>query len=778
METQNQIKRTLSLPASIETVREMLTTPEITTRTKLAKRVCEEFSFYDTRGLHQISGCVKALRDLESAGSILLPAVSIRSGRKPGDTAPRRLASPLPPPVEVPAQVGEIEDLKLVVVEREEELLIWNELMAGEHPLGAGPLVGRQLRYLIGSDCGWLGGFGFGAPALQLASRDRWIGWTREQRQSYLHVVVGMSRFLIRPGVVCSNLASKVLSLCMERIGDDFEKRYAYRPLLIESFVDTSQYSGASYKAANWLEVGKTKGRGRQDRLSEYAVPVKTIYVYVLEKEFRKQLGLSSQAGLGALDPGDGLDGTSWAEEEFGGAPLGDKRLSRRLVNVAAVKAEDPGRAFSGVAKGDWPAVKAYYRMIDQPEESEVTLEHILAPHRERTIRRMMGQQTVLCVQDGSELNYTNLDRCSGLGELKANQTGAKMRGMRLHSTLAVAPNGLPLGVLKAQCTAPKAKDPEEKRQPSAIPIEEKKSFAWIDHHRDLVEVAGKMPQTRLIDVCDREADFFELFDEQRQHSRVDLLIRARYNRSTGTEPFKLFAAAREAPELSRILLPIMRQSKRPKKSRQKAKPARAGRMAEMVIHALPVQLKPPEYYADRPPIEIYVVHAVEAHPPAETKAIEWFLLTTIPIATAADAQQCLRWYALRWRIEDWHRVLKSGCRIEDLAHKNAQRLTRAIGIHLVIAWRIMLMTLMGRETPELPAELLFSDIEIRTLQAFAKKKRLNPPTTVGEAVLLVAKIGGYLGRNSDPPPGHQLLWQGYTEFQFMCLGFALLEGD
>ncbi|NQT59350.1 MAG: transposase, partial [Bacteroidetes bacterium] len=99
-------------------------------------------------------------------------------------------------------------------------------------------------------------------------------------------------------------------------------------------------------------------------------------------------------------------------------------------------------------------------------------------------------------------------------------------------------------------------------------------------------------------------------------------------------------------------------------------------------------------------------------------------------------------------------------------------------GINLVIAWRIMLMTLLGRETPELPAELLFSDIELRTLQAFAKKKGLNPPSMVGEAVLLVAKIGGYLGRNSDPPPGHQLLWQGYTKFQFMCLGFALLEGD
>ena len=144
----------------------------------------------------------------------------------------------------------------------------------------------------------------------------------------------------------------------------------------------------------------------------------------------------------------------------------------------------------------------------------------------------------------------------------------------------------------------------------------------------------------------------------------------------------------------------------------------------------------------------------------------------------AADAEQCLRWYALRWRIEDWHRVLKSGCRIEDLAHHSAERLRRAIAINLVIAWRIMLMTLLGRETPELPAEVLFADIEIRTLHAWAKKKRMKPPAQLGDAVRLVAKIGGYLGRNNDPPPGHQLLWRGYTEFQFMCLGFSLLEGN
>ena len=718
MNTQNQIKRTLSEPTSIEYVCNLLESNEILHRSELATQVCEQFVFYDPRGQAQRSGCLKALRELEASGHFILPVPCT----SPGLRSPRRLSEPVPLPVEVPSGAGEVQGLELTMVNTPEQMQIWNELMIEEHPQGAGPLVGRQLRYLIGSQHGWLGGFGFAAPALQLAERDEWIGWDAEQRRAHLHVVVGMSRFLIRPSVQCHNLASKVLSMSLTAMPDDFERAYGYKPWLIESFVDISRYSGACYRAANWIAVGKTKGRGRQDRLNQSALSPKAIYVYPIENDFRRRMGLSPTAGLGALGPVDGLEAAHWAENEFGGAPLGDARLSKRLVNVAAAKAEVPDRAFSGVAKGDWAAVKAYYRMIDQPEESAVNLSNILAPHRQRTVRRMKGQKTVLCVQDGSDLNYTNLDQCEGLGEMGTNQTGAKSRGLHLHSTLAVAPNGLPLGVLRAQCTAPKAKSLEDKRPAFAIPIEEKKSFAWIEHHRDLVELAAEMPQTRLVNVCDREADFFELFDEQRQNACVDLLIRAQYNRNITEEPFKLFAAVRQASVQSRVRVHIPRQSARAKRSKQKARPKRPGRLAELAVRAMRIQLRPAHYHVDKEPIELWVVHALEENPPANAKAVEWFLLTTINIASSADAEQCLRWYALRWRIEDWHRVLKSGCRIEDLAHESAERLRRAIGINLVIAWRIMLMTLLGRETPALPAEVLFSDIELRTLHAYAKK--------------------------------------------------------
>ena len=719
MFTQNQIKRTLSKPTNIEYIRHLLENEDILHRTDLATRACKQFEFYDARDQLQISGCAKALRQLERAGHIILPGVSRERAKK----LSRRLPEPVSLPVGVPHEVGDVEDLRLVMVCTDEEKRIWNELMLREHPLGDGPLVGRQLRYLINSRHGWLGGFGFAAAALQLAARDKWIGWDKEQQQAHLHRVVGMSRFLIRPSVDCHNLASKVLSMSVARLAVDFEQRYQYSPYLIESFVDIEHYSGTCYRAANWIEIGQTKGRGRQDRFCKSALSRKAIYVYPLESEFRKHLGLSSNAGSGALNITDGLATEHWAEHEFGGAPLGDKRLSRRLISVAEAKAEVPSRAFSGVAKGDWAATKAYYRMIDQPETSAVTMPNILAPHRQRTARRMMGQKTVLCLQDGSELNYTNLDSCTGLGELKANQTGAKTLGLNLHSTFAVATNGLPLGVLKAQCLAPKAKSVDDKRKPSQIPIEEKKTFVWIEHHRDLVELAGTMPQTKIVDVCDREADFFEFFDEQRKNPSVDILIRAKHDRNIKEEPFKLFAAVRQAPIKGRIQVPIPKQSARTKKSKQKARAVRPKRLADLALRHLQIQLPAPEYYADRPPVMVNLVHAVEENPPANTEAVEWFLLTTVTIDTAADIEQCLRWYTLRWRIEDWHRVLKSGCSIDDLAHETAERLRRAIAINLVIGWRIMLMTLLGRETPGLTAEVLFSDIEIRTLRAYAKKK-------------------------------------------------------
>lgn len=770
---QSQIKRTLSQPESLVFVSELLEVEEDLSRTDVAVRVCEEFGFQDPRGQNQLSGCLKALRDLEAKGCFELPPPEIVKG----GPSPRRLSKPVPKPEQVPGEVGAIAGLELVLVNNEEQMRTWNELMIREHPQGAATFAGRQIRYLVQSAHGWLGALGFAAPALKLADRDRWIGWDEEQRKAQLHRAVGLSRFLIRPSVNCRNLASRVLSTSLKQLVKDFAERYQYQPWLVESFVDSTQFSGASYRAANWILVGETKGRGRQDRFTSKDKTVKDIYLYPLLKDFRRQLGLAPGAGLGPLPLSACVDGEDWAQQEMGGASLGDARLSQRLVEIVQTKAEKPGLCYTGVAEGNSAAIKAYYRFIDHPDEEAVSTESILAPHRKRTIRRMQAQRTVLCIQDGTDLDFTSLAECEGLGVIGSNQTEAKSKGLHLHTTFAVAPNGLPLGIVRTQCEAPKSKSKDDKRPTYAIPIEEKDTFAWIQGWRDTVEVAAEMPNTRLVNVCDREADFFELFEQQLRSPSVDLLVRARYNRVINDQPGKLFDAIRQLSVQTKVQITVPRQSARPKLSKTKAREKRPGREAELEVRYQRIQLRPPAYYSDKEPIEVWAIHAVEAAPPDGAKAVEWFLLTTFAIRSAEDAVQCLRWYCLRWRIEDFHRVLKSGCRVEQIAHETAERLRRAISINMVIAWRIMLMTLLGRGDSELPPDVTFSDIQLQVLSAYSKKNGIPVPVTLRDAVRLVARMGGYMGRKNDPEPGHQLLWRGYALLEALVEGFTLRNG-
>ena len=154
-----------------------------------------------------------------------------------------------------------------------------------------------------------------------LAARDRWIGWDPALCKQQLHRVVAMSRFLIRLGVRCHNLASKVLGMCLRRLADDFARRYGYSPLLVETFVDSSCHAGISLKASNWILVGETCGRGRFAPAG-VQVPVKSIYMYLLQPAWREQLGLATREPIPVLGPGEGLDRAQWAEQEFGGARL------------------------------------------------------------------------------------------------------------------------------------------------------------------------------------------------------------------------------------------------------------------------------------------------------------------------------------------------------------------------------------------------------------------------------------------------------------------------
>ena len=411
MDVQHQIRHQLAQPEAIHHITEVLGAGEVAHRTGLAERLCADFGFLDGLGQPQVSTYLSALRALE------------RSGRASGAAdarwnlcTRRHRPAPVAPARDVPEQVGQFQDLALVVVSDPAHREIWQGLMEHEHPQGAGPLVGRQMRYLLWSEHGWLGAIGVAASALQLAVRDRWIGWDAATRLDHLHRVVGLSRFLIRPDVRCRNLASHVLGQLLRRLGADFCARYGFAPWLIETFV-SPPFDGASLRASNWQWLGETAGRGRQDRRHDVAAGRKALYIHELVGDWRIRLGVGPPpADTITVRPADGLAGPSWAEAEFGGAALNDARLSARLVTIAQLKGARPMASFPQAASGDRAGIKGYYRFIDQPEKTAVTPAAILAPHRARTLERMRAEPEVLCIQDGTDLNFASRPGCEGLG--------------------------------------------------------------------------------------------------------------------------------------------------------------------------------------------------------------------------------------------------------------------------------------------------------------------------------------------------------------------------
>ena len=235
--------------------------------------------------------------------------------------------------------------------------------------------------------------------------------------------------------------------------------------------------------------------------------------------------------------------------------------------------------------------------------------------------------------------------------------------------------------MVRAGFDAPPPPDPDAKG-PKAR--EEKKSFRWIEGLRDCAQAAQRLPQTRVVCTTDREADFLDLFIERREHApHLELLVRAKANRVLDNDTAaegdrvvrRLFDEVRNTPARGTCTVEVGRLSARVKASKQAPKAKRVARLAETTLRYEPVALPCP----GAAPVELWMVHAREECPPAKTEALEWFVLTTVPVTSAADAKRVLHWYTLRWRIEDYFRILESGCKVEELQHHSAERLERAI---------------------------------------------------------------------------------------------------
>ena len=421
--------------------------------------------------------------------------------------------------------------------------------------------------------------------------------------------------------------------------------------------------------------------------------------------------------------PHEGLSSDHWAEAEFGCAPLADARLSTRLVKSASLLSDVVGHAIVAHTDHDAAVVKGHYRLLESAEDSEVRPENILAPHRARTIERMRSQKEVLFIQDGTKLNYATRPACEGLQIIGSNQTKAKTRG-------------LPLGVLRCSW-----------RDPQTGPLAPR-SQQWLDGYLDICQAAeGLSRKSRLICIMHREADHFALFDAQRRQGRVEMLVRVRQDRVLA-KGRKMYATLRSAPVDCTLQIEIQSVTARPKSSRKKERVGRSYRMAHAEVRFQRLELRATQ--KDMDPVTMYGVHVRETAPPPGQKPVEWYLLTSMELHTAADAVQMLDYYTKRWRIEDFFRVLKSGCKVESLALRTALPLERPIAIYCVIAWRIMVLTLLGRTVPRVGRRGLFYG---DGAALFVWLRRPGAAATAPDAAGGYP-AGGRAGRLPEPQPG------------------------
>ena len=269
----------------LETVRNIIKHNSKACRQALSQIICKEFGWVSSNGKLKEMSCRVAMLKLHRTGLIQLPLA-----QRPNVNGSKiKITSISDPQFPINKPISEIGEIEICSVKTKMESRLWNELIERYHYLGYKPLPGAQIRYLIYCQDGLVSAIGFSASAWKVAPRDKWIGWTSEQRQQRLHLIINNSRFLILPWVNVQHLASKILSLCAKRIKTDWYERYRYSPVLLETFVEKERFRGTCYKAANWIYVGQTQGRGKKDTHNLCLLPIKDIWMYPLIKDFRKE---------------------------------------------------------------------------------------------------------------------------------------------------------------------------------------------------------------------------------------------------------------------------------------------------------------------------------------------------------------------------------------------------------------------------------------------------------------------------------------------------------
>lgn len=692
-------------PEVIEQIKVTLKNEPAISRRELSRRICTWLDWRALNGKLQDMSCRKAISKLAKKGLIKLPkAKSDYTFNNP----PKDLKDNLPELNEVDVKIKELGELEVIPIlsRYNKKSRIWNSLMDEFHPLGNGPLCGRQIRYLVFSkNYGWLGALSFSAATWHLKSRDKWIGWNEAAHHFNIQKVICNSRFLILPIIKVPNLASCVLSKSLKRLCYDWNERYGYEPVLVETFINSKlQHTGACYRAANWTLVGETAGRSTPYPNGKISSGKKDIYVYPIKSDWKSILCKEPEKAL-CIKPLLSVP-VDWVEEEFGRVDFYDDRLKLRLYNIARDFFEKPGVLIPQVCSGIKSKVKGMYRFFSNPK---VEMNTILKSHVESTVERIKEHDVILAVQDTTSFNYTSHPETKGLGPIM--DKSKKTLGLLMHDTMAFTTQGIPLGLLDVQCWA---RDPAmigkgQKRH--SLPIEEKESFKWIKSYKAVSEVQMLCSKTMIVSVGDREADIYELFVEALQKADgPELLIRSTKYRNRHTEQGDLWEGM--------ILEPVSgyQEIKIPKKGSQPE------RIAKLEVRYTKVRLKPPKN-KNLHPIEIWAIYVCEVDYATEIELpLEWMLLTTVETCTFKQACMRIEWYTKRWGIEIYHRTLKSGCLIEKRQLRDIDRLKNCLAIDLVIAWRIYFLTIQGRQTPDISCEAFLSEEEWKVLLMYKKK--------------------------------------------------------
>jgi len=434
----------------------------------------------------------------------------------------------------------------------------------------------------------------------------------------------------------------------------------------------------------------------------------------------------------------------TWAEEEFGEVDLGDVRRNARLVQLASVLGAQPSASLPD-ATDDPATLKAAYRFFDN---DYVRAEAMLESHVHSTFGRLQAVELVLAVQDTTYLDWSDHPHTTGLGPLAA----PSHQGLLAHTTLAITPEHVPLGLLAQQVWA-REKDVRRNQNHKQRPIDDKESQKWLRSLEAVIAARSECPTTQFVSVGDREADVYDLFLLARPPG-VDLLVRAAQDRKAEHAEKYLWAAMATAAVAATVTI------------RLGARAGQAAREATLKIRWKQVRLLAPNSRSKEklPSITLWAVWAIETNPPAGVEAVEWLLLTSVPLTSTEEALSILEWYAARWGIEVWHKVLKSGCAIEARQLEAADRLIRCLTLYSVIAWRILYATMLARALPDVPCTVLLDDDEWQGLYCRIHRVALAPPKppTLRQAVRWIAQLGGFLGRKGDGEPGVTVLWKGF----------------